>query len=370
MKKFIRVLALTLVVMLALTACGGQTQQPAGNSNTPAANEPANTDGPNASTAEYVLRMGGTVNEEHPMTQTERWLVDRVWELTDGRVYIDLYPNCQLGTSTEMLASCMYGELDMTEISLIYLSAVSDHYNFFFMPDLFASKQAALAFMQSDWCEENIAKPFAEETNCQILSYIDDNYFGFTSNELMRTPDDLHGFKLRVQDNALVLEMWEELGASPTVMAYSEIYTALQQGALDGQHNGVNSTLSGAFDEVQNYYYNLGLVYNACCFIINNESLAQLPQELQDALIQACDEATTKGYELTCELTAESMQQIAEAVTVVDLTDEEYQQWVDACSGLMDFFKAEYPEIDIDAIYAEVETYNAEFPRQDDWTIN
>ena len=70
-----------------------------------------------------------------------------------------------------------------------------------------------------------------------ILGFQDNGFFGFTSNKLMETPADVRGFKVRCQESDILLQIWSDLGASPMPMSFSEVYTALQQGAIDGQMN-------------------------------------------------------------------------------------------------------------------------------------
>ena len=310
----------------------------------------------------YILKMSSTVNEDHLVTKTDRYFIQRVEELSNGRLKFDLYPNNQLGDPRSMLEATSMGNLDICDVGLPPYSYYTNALKFFNLPFLWETRDAAFSFLDTD-AGEDIRRQVEEDVGVHILGFQDNGFFGFTSNKLMETPADVRGFKVRCQESDILLQIWSDLGASPMPMSFSEVYTALQQGAIDGQMNAYITNYNSGYYEVQQYFHKLGLLYDMMVVGISMESYNALPEDLQAVL----DQAGQEMQEWNIQAAREENQRCADAWVeagseIVDMTDEETQSlWREAAQPTYDWFRESFPEIDLDTILETADMLNEQF---------
>jgi TRAP-type transport system periplasmic protein len=131
-----------------------------------------------------------------------------------------------------------------------------------------------------------------------------------TSNKPIKTPADLEGFKMRVPNVPLFMDTWEAAGARPQVMDFSEVFTGLQQGVIDGQENPVDLIKSAGFSEVQDYVNVTEHVYSWIYVVVGNDQFEALDEETQKAVKEAAAEAQAYGMDLYKSETAEITQDL------------------------------------------------------------
>jgi len=361
MKKNVlkRTLALLMATMmvLSLAACGGKTKgTDSGKSDTPV--ETVNKDDGKV----YTLQMSSTVNEDHLVTKTDRYFIQRVEELSGGRLKIDFYPNNQLGDPRSMLEATTMGNNDICDVGLPQYSNFTNALKFFSLPFLWETRDAAYAFLSTD-TGEAIRKQVEEEAGVHILGFTDDGFFDFTSNKKMLTPADVKGFKIRCQESDVLLQTWTDLGASPLPMSFSEVYTALQQGAIDGQMNGYITNYNSGYYEVQKYIHKVGLLFDVMVVGISADSYYALPEDLQAVLDQAGEDM----QKWSIQAAREENQRCADAwvekgAEIIDMTDPETQAlWKEATQPTYNWFRESFPEVDLDAILETVDELNTQY---------
>jgi len=168
---------------------------------------------------------------------------------------------------------------------------------------------------------------------------------------------------VRCQESDILLQIWSDLGASPMPMSFSEVYTALQQGAIDGQMNAYITNYNSGYYEVQQYFHKLGLLYDMMVVGISMESYNALPEDLQAVL----DQAGQEMQEWNIQAAREENQRCADAWVeagseIVDMTDEETQSlWREAAQPTYDWFRESFPEIDLDTILETADMLNEQF---------
>ena len=361
MKKNVlkRALSLLLVAMmtLSLAACGGKTAESAPSGSGAPAQSTEKTDD-----KVYTLKLSGTVNEEHLVTKTEKYFIERVEELSGGRLKIEHYPANQLGDPRSMLEATTMGNNDIVECGLPQYANFTNLLKFFNLPFLWDNRDAAYAFLATDTGAE-LRKQVEDEVGVHILGFIDDGYFNFTCNGERTSPADVKGFKIRCQESDVLLQIWSDLGASPLPMSFSEVYTALQQGAIDGQMNGYISNYNSGYYEVQDYIVKVGLLFDVCPLAISVDSYYALPEDLQAVL----DQAGAEMQQWSMEAAREENQRCADSWVekggeILDLTAPEDQQpWIDATQATYDWFRDSFPEIDLDALLEAVEELNTQY---------
>lgn len=354
MKKFLS-LALALIMVLSLTACGGKQadSQPS---------EGSQTETPVDDGKVYTLKLSGTVNDDHLVTKTEKYFIERVEELSGGRLKIEHYPNNQLGDPRSMLEATTMGNNDIVECGLPQYANFTNQLKFFNLPFLWANRDAAYAFLATEKGEE-IRKAVEDEVGVHILGFIDDGFFNFTCNGEKRTPADVKGFKIRCQESDVLLQIWTDLGASPLPMSFSEVYTALQQGAIDGQMNGYISNYNSGYYEVQDYIVKVALLFDVCPLSISVDSYYALPEDLQAVLDQAGEEM----QQWSMDAAREENQRCADGWVekggeILDLTAPADQQpWIDATQATYDWFRESFTDVDLDSLLETVDELNAEY---------
>lgn len=368
MKKKLLSAVLAAAMMFILTGCLSNNPTPPANSSGNSSSG-SNTQTPSqpSGKAEYNLRFSGTVGESHLVTKVEYYFRDKVAELTDGRVAVTVYTNNQLGGPTDVLSQVSSGDIDMSECASIQLASYTNHLKWFNLPYLWESKDAAMAFLTG---EEGIAirDRAAEETNIVILGYADNGFFNLYSNKPIETPDQLKGFKIRCQESDVLLKIWENLGASPMPMSFAELYTALQQGTVDGMFNGYVTPADGGYWEVQKYITRAPVIYDVFTIQINKDLYESMPADIQQALQDAMAEAQEYGLQLAEQDNLAAKQKLLdngmEIINVLD-NEEQYAQWVEAAKPTYDWFRETYPEIDLDHILESVAKYNEMYPSSD-----
>ncbi|RGY97632.1 TRAP transporter substrate-binding protein [Clostridium sp. AM58-1XD] len=370
MTKKLMAMLISTVAAVSLSGCLSGGNKPAAGT-AAAESSTVKTDSPDKTEdkkpAEYTLTFSGTVSDEHLVTKVEYYFRDKVEELTDGRVVIKVYNNNQLGGPTDVLSQVASGDIDMSECASIQLAGYTNQLKWFNLPFLWESKDAAMAFLKS---EEGIAirDKAAEETNIVILGYADNGFFNLYSNKPIESPSQLKGFKIRCQESDVLLQIWDDLGANPMPMSFAELYTALQQGTVDGMFNGYVTPASGGYWEVQDYISRIAVIYDVFTIQINKDLYESMPEDIRQALNDAMAEAQEYGLELAEQDNLAAKQKLLDnGMEIIDVMGDEdlYSQWVTAAQPTYDWFRKTYPDIDLDTILDGVKKYNEMYPGSD-----
>ncbi|WP_203229472.1 TRAP transporter substrate-binding protein [Aureibaculum marinum] len=172
---------------------------------------------------------------------------------SNGTLKVKIFSDAQLGSEREVLELLQIGSVAATKVSAATLSNFVPEYHIFGVPYLFRDKQH-----QYDVLEGPIGKSILEKGSkfwLRGLCYYDAGSRSFyTSNKAIRTPDDLSGLKIRVMNNQMAINMVNSMGGSATPLSYSELYTAIQQGVVDGAENNPPSFVSSNHYEICKYY--------------------------------------------------------------------------------------------------------------------
>ena len=200
-----------------------------------------------------VIRLGHGLDPSHPVHQAMEHMAERLFEKSDGTMRIDIYPSQQLGTERETLELLQIGSLGMTKVSSSVLEGFSPSFQAFGLPYLFRNEAHKFAVLFGPVGKDILLRP--ERFNLRGLAYYDAGSRSFyTKNRPVRTPDDLDGLKIRTQESPVAISMVRSLGGSATPIAWGELYTALQQGIVDGAENNPPSFYLSRHYEVCRYY--------------------------------------------------------------------------------------------------------------------
>ena len=246
-----------------------------------------------AGAAEFDLKYGNDLPAGHPINKRAAEACDAIRAATNGRVNIQIFPNSQLGGSTDMLSQVRSGALDIFTVgsplaNLIPVSAI---------PSI------AFAFPNFDgvWAavDGDLGAHIRQQVGTIGLVAFDkmwDNGFRqiTTSTKAINTPDDLKGMKLRVPVSPLFTSMFRALGTSPTAINFVEVYTALQTKVVDGQENPLALIDAAKFYEVQKFCSLTGHMWEGFWMVANKRTFEQLPQDLRATTMKLLNEGAVK----------------------------------------------------------------------------
>lgn len=200
-----------------------------------------------------TLKLAHGLPPEHPVHQGMVHLQQRVADLSQGRLQIELFPSGQLGSETECLEQVQRGTLAMTKSSTAPLEGFIREMKVFSLPYLFVDDAHAWAVLDGEIGRELLVS--GRSKNLLGLCYYDAGSRSFyTRSRLIRTPADLRGLKIRVQNSPVAMKMVEALGGTPTPIAWGELYSALAQGTVDGAENNPPSYLAEKHCEVAPFF--------------------------------------------------------------------------------------------------------------------
>ena len=183
-----------------------------------------------------VLRLAHGLDVSHTVHRSMEFMAQQLDSLSEGKLKIQIYPSQQLGTERECLELLQIGSLDITKVSAAVLENFAPKLKVLSLPYIFTSKEHQFRVLDGPVGKELLAasRPFKLEGLC---FYDAGSRSFYTIDKPLNTPEDLSGLKIRVQESATAIGMVQALGGSPTPISWGDLYTALQQGVVDGAEN-------------------------------------------------------------------------------------------------------------------------------------
>ncbi len=327
-----KLLALSMVVLLlvVMTACGTKPAESTEAIADNAATESTESQ-PAESTDVVKVQIGFENSISEPIGQALLRWQELVAEKGDGTMVIELFPDSQLGTKSELIDSMLLGEPVVTLADgAFYADYGVKDLGILFGPFLFETWDQAWTLTESNWYADQASK--LEEKGLKLLS---SNWkYGerhTMTKELVESPADLNGMKIRVPNNQIQTEGFNALGATATGMALDEVYQALQTGTIDGAENPLATLYGRKLHEVAPALLLDGHVKNFTTWVAGTIFFDQLSAEQQELLISTGKEAGVYNNELVDASTSEYLNKmIEEGVTVTELTPETSAQFIEA----------------------------------------
>ncbi|WP_119309089.1 DctP family TRAP transporter solute-binding subunit [Cohaesibacter haloalkalitolerans] len=250
-----------------------------------------------------------------------------VEEKTGGSLEVKHFPDNQLGNDRVITESTIFGDIDIGVSSTSPLATLFPDLYAFDAPFLFLSSEDAYAKLDGE-TGQAILKTL-EKKGLKGLAFWENGFRNFTnSKKAVAVPADLSGMKIRTMENDVHLAAWRALGANPTPMAFSELFTALQQGTVDGQENPLGIIDGNRFQEVQSNVSLTQHVYTPYIVFMNLDKFNSLSDVEKDAIVTAAKETTAFQRKRSQELETEILARIKDqGVTVTELTAEQKALW-------------------------------------------
>ncbi|XFO69114.1 hypothetical protein SPSIL_053440 [Sporomusa silvacetica DSM 10669] len=209
---------------------------------------------------------------------------------SNGRIEVQTFPSSQLGSDQDMFNAQQMGSLEMEICGDGPINIFEPTFGALTMPFAFRDMQHMLNVYNGP-IGEQLNKAFIKDKGVRVVDTWVRGPRYLTANKEIVTPEDLQGYKLRVPTQTTYVETWKNLGAIPTAMNLSELYTALQQGVVGGQENPLDLIYTSSFYQVQKYVMDTKHVYGPYIVTVSDKFYSSLPDDLKKIVTDAAKEA-------------------------------------------------------------------------------
>jgi len=233
---------------------------------------------------EFSLKYANNVPVTHPLNVRAKEAMDRIKEQTNGRVEIEIFPNNQLGSDTDMLSQLRSGAIEFFTLSGLILSTLVPVASINCIGFAWGSYDQVWPAMDGGLGAYIRAQ--IDKAGLHAMEQAWDNGFRqiTSSTRPIRTPDDLKGFKIRVPPSPLWTSMFKAFDAAPTSINFSEVYSALQTKVVEGQENPLAVIFFAKLFEVQKYLSQTNHMWDGFWFLANGKAWQGLPADVRDVI--------------------------------------------------------------------------------------
>ncbi|MBB4300989.1 tripartite ATP-independent transporter DctP family solute receptor [Rhodobium orientis] len=289
---------------------------------------------------EMTLKFGHPYNETHPLALGAQKFADIVKEKSGGKITVQVFPNSTIGSSRDLVEGIQIGVVDFALVPTTNVASFYSPLDIFYLPFLFRDKEHAYAVSDGP-VGEKLYADMLEKTGIRTLAMYESGFRTITTRETkIEKPDDMKGIKFRVVNNPLNVATFKALGANPTPMALSEVFTGLQQGTVDGQDNPVGNVKAFGFDKVQDYITLSHHQWAGIMFLADDKMWKELPDDVKTLFKQTALE--TQDWERK-EINAVEEKYLDEmekgGMTVTRLTPQQAKAFQDAMEAVWDEYR-------------------------------
>lgn len=239
--------------------------------------------------AEFTYKFGNTLPPVHPVNVAAKKAAERILEETKGRLEIQVFPSSQLGADTDMLSQVRSGALEFYSQSGLVLANIVSVAGINGIGFAFKDYDAVWSAMDGELGA--FVRAEIEKVGLLPMQKMWDNGFRqiTSSSKAINSPADLNGFKIRVPVSPIWVSLFKALGAAPTSLNFSELYTALQTKIVDGQENPLTLLESAKFYEVQKYCSITNHMWDGFWFLANRRAWDRLPADVREVAARNLD---------------------------------------------------------------------------------
>lgn len=308
-----------LSTTLIIAGCGGGAATGNGSEGGASNSTPA------GETKQVVLKLGHVYSTGSPADLGAKKFAEIVEEKTEGAYKIEVFGDGQLGGDKQMLDSMKLGAVDMVEVGETAYSMAAPKYEGLTFPYLIRDQQHLLNVLNGEIGEE-LKNEFQTNLNATVLDWWIRSPRNLTANKEVKVPDDLKGVKIRVPEIPLYVETWKAFGATPSVMAFTEVFTSLEAGVIDAQETPLDTIYASKFNEVQKYMMKTEHTINPIMLFINTAKFNSFPAEIQQIFRDAAVEAGEYEQELVKSSEEEMLKELTEyGMVVVEVDKEQFR---------------------------------------------
>ncbi|MCC8195119.1 MAG: TRAP transporter substrate-binding protein [Deltaproteobacteria bacterium] len=290
-----------------------------------------------AHAAPIIIKIGSTATDESASgIATREYFKPYVEEKSGGRLKVEIFFNSILGGDRQMLESLQMNTLQADLTPATVLAGFSPDFNVADAPFLFKDKKTAHAALDGEFGA--LLSGTLKNRGIRILGYPENAFRNISTNKReVKTLEDMKGLKIRVMEGPVYINTMKALGANATPMSFGELYTAIQQGTVDGQDNGVVITYTSKLHEVVKYYTFTEHCYASNAYAFSEDFLQSLPPDLLRIVEDGIKIAVKAQRELNTKQEEEMTREMEKAgVTINRLSAEEKERWRKATAHVLD----------------------------------
>ena len=239
---------------------------------------------------ELKLKFGHPYNETHPLGRAAQRFADSVKAERGGKFVVQVFPNSTIVSSRDLIEAMQINAVDLALVPTTNVASFYPSLDVFYLPFIFRDRQHAYAVADGK-VGQDMFEEMRSQINIRTLAMLESGFRTITTRKKqIQTPEDMKGVKFRVINNPMNVSTFAALDAIPTPMALSEVFTALQQGIVDGQDNPVGNVKAFGFDKVQKFITLSNHQWAGIMFLTNDRKWGKYPQEVQNLLQNCADE--------------------------------------------------------------------------------
>ncbi len=330
-KKYYGLIVLFAIMLMVAVGC---SEGSSGNSQGSGENDNGSSEGENKESV--VLKLGHGTSKDSLYHAGSKKFKELVEEKTNGQVEVQLFSDGQLGHDKDLIQGMKMGSIQMGMIGVEPLTNVAPKLKAIGLPYLFNDRETAYKVLDGELGKEMVEN-LPEDQGVRVLGYFENGFRNVTNSKREITnPEDLEGLKLRTPNSEVSLAIFEALGANPTPMAFGELYTALEQGTVDGQENPLALIYSSKFYEVQNYISLTEHMYSPMVLTISEKTWSELSSENQKIIQEAANQAKKYERKLSAEQEQELITKLKEEG--VTINEPEKKPFIEATKSVHEKF--------------------------------
>jgi tripartite ATP-independent transporter DctP family solute receptor len=244
-----------------------------------------------------TVRLGDTVAESNPEIAAERFFGDRVKALTKSKYEVKVFPNSTLGDTNRMNEQVRQGTLQLTKTLMSNLTAFDRRIGVMSLPYAFTTQKDLFDALDGQLGAKLVS--VLEAQQLKVLAFFDSGSRNvYNSKRPIQHPSDLHGLRLRVPQDPVAIDTFNTLGAQATPLAANEVYSALQQGVIDGAENNPIFYVTNKHVEEAKYFSWTRHQFGTDTLLVSSKWFGKQPADVQDALVQAGKETQARERDL------------------------------------------------------------------------
>jgi len=302
-----------------------------------------------------TIRWGHLLNKDHPLSMGVQKFAELAAEKSDGKIRIREFPSSQLGSELQQQSALQGGSQEMMSAATSTLAGIVPEYGILDFPFIFANEEEAYKLLDGpvgSMLEEKLA-----QHGLVSLGFWENGFRNVTnSRRAIEKPEDLAGLKIRVMPNPVYMQAFEAFRSNPVPLAFSELFTALETGAVDAQENPYAIILSNKFSEVQKYLSVTNHTYNAFAVIVSKAFWDKLSEAERQVLRDSFAEAQAYQRQVSRDASGKALTELeGSGMAINTIEPEQLERLREIVQPVIDKFAASYdPEL-VKAFYAEVE---------------
>jgi tripartite ATP-independent transporter DctP family solute receptor len=275
---------------------------------------------------EYSLKIASAQTADHPFSMGAQKFAELMSAKSDGRIKAKLFPSATLGGDAQVISSLQGGTIDITVVSTGLLSTMNKDFAVYYLPMVFNDAKEADAVVDSPVGQKLLDK--LPEKGLVGLAYWEHGFRNVTNSKRPITKwEDFQGLKFRVIQIPIFVDIYTALGANAVPMPFPELYTALEQKAVDGQETALPTIATANFAEVQKFLSTTRIVYDPLVVLISKKTWDRMSPQDQKIVAEAAREATAYERKLNREREAAMLKESpAKGMAVNDVTQAERER--------------------------------------------